>query len=199
MTDTNQSLLVDVLVTRYDDFKRRLTARLGSAELASEALQDTFLRLRSATILERVQSPRAYLLRTALNIAINRIQSEKRRMTASEVDAMVEIPDDMPDPTRVVEARSDIEALKHALAELPTRRREIVLAAAFNDVPYRVLAARFGVTVRTIQIEMKHALAHCAQRLDRPSALLMHHPRPIRADRLPVKRRLRGARAVANT
>ncbi|HEY0330285.1 MAG TPA: RNA polymerase sigma factor [Rhodopseudomonas sp.] len=199
MTDTTQSLLVDELVARYDDFKRRLTVRLGSAELASEALQDTFLRLRSATILDQVQSPRAYLLRTALNIAINRVLSEKRRMTAAEVDAMVEIPDDAPDPTRVVEGRSDIAALKRALAELPPRRREIVLAAAFNDVPYSVLAARFGVTVRTIQIEMKHALAHCAQRLDRPSAMLMKHSRLIRDNHLPVKRRARSARATANT
>jgi len=177
--DTTQTLLLDVLVSRYDDLKRRLTARLGSADRASEALQDTFLRLHAANILQPVQSPYAYLLRTALNIAINKLMSDARLMSSADIDAMIDIPDDRPEPGRIVEARSEIEALKRALEELPPRRRAIVLAAAFKEVPYSVLARRYGVSVRTIQIEMKHALAHCAKRLDRPLATIAQLDRQI--------------------
>ena len=35
------SALRDLIVQRYDDLKRRLTHRLGSADLAGEALHDT--------------------------------------------------------------------------------------------------------------------------------------------------------------
>lgn len=180
MSETSQSTLLDVLVTGYDDFKRRLTARLGSAELAREALQETCLRLGSSTIMGSVQSPRAYVLRAAFNIAINRLVAEKRRATSPDLDAMFEIADDTPDQARIVEARSEIAALKRALHELPKRRREIIVAVALNEVPIPVLAKRFGVTVRTIQIELKHAIMHCAERLDRrPQSTPMRRPRPI--------------------
>ncbi|WP_371425225.1 RNA polymerase sigma factor [Tardiphaga sp.] len=184
MSKTNQSALLDILVTGYDDFKRRLTARLGSAELACEALQDTFLRLSSSAIPESVQKPRAYVLRAAYNLAINRLVSEKRRGISSDLDALLDIADDTPDQVRIVESRSEIEALTRALHELPRRRRDIIVAVALNDVPIPVLAKRFEVTVRTIQIELKHAILHCAQHLDRGSqATLTRKPRVINSGR----------------
>lgn len=177
---TSQSALLDVLVTGYDDFKRRLTARLGSAELACDALQETFLRLGSATIDDTVHSPRAYVLRTAINIAINRLVAERRRATVADIEALIEIADDAPDPSRIAEARSEIAELKRALRELPQRRREILVAVTLNDTPIPVLAKRLGVTVRTIQIELKQGLIFCAHRLDRrPASTLMRRERPV--------------------
>jgi RNA polymerase sigma-70 factor, ECF subfamily len=173
MVDSSQSTLLDTLVASYDDFKRRLASRLGSTDLACEALQDTFLRLASTTILGTVKSPRAYVLRTAFNIAINRLIAERRRMSSVDIDTLIEIADEAPDSMRIVEARSDIEALESALRELPRRRREIAIAVALNDMPIPVLARKFGVTVRTIQIELKQALTHCATRLDREPQAIM--------------------------
>jgi RNA polymerase sigma-70 factor, ECF subfamily len=168
MSETSQAALLDVLVKGYEEFKQHLTARLGSAELAADALQDTFLRLNSSTIVGVVRSPRAYVFRAAFNIAINRITAEKRRATSADLDALLGIADDMPDQARIVEGCSEMTALTRALWELPPRRRQIIVAVALNDVPLPELAKRFDVTVRTIQIELKHALMHCAQRLDRP-------------------------------
>jgi RNA polymerase sigma-70 factor, ECF subfamily len=167
MSETSRSELLNALVTGYDDLKRRLTARLGSAELAGDALQDVFLRLGSSSIGDVVKSPRAYLLRAAFNIAMNRVIAEKRLSAASDIDAFFDIPDDRPDQGRIVEANSEIAALKRAIRELPRRRQEIIVAVALNDVPIITLAARYGVTVRTIQIELKYAILHCADRLDR--------------------------------
>jgi RNA polymerase sigma-70 factor (ECF subfamily) len=177
---TIQSGLLEVLVAGYDDFKRRLAIRLGSTELAADALQDTFLRLQSATIGESVQSPRAYVLRTALNIAINRLVAERRRATVADIEALIEIADDAPGPSRIAEGRSELAELTRALHELPQRRRDILVAVTMNDTPIPALAKRFGVTVRTIQIELKQALIFCAHRVDRrPTSILMRRERPI--------------------
>ncbi|MCK9917168.1 RNA polymerase sigma factor [Microbacteriaceae bacterium K1510] len=175
MTETTRSALINVLVTSYDDFKRLLTHRLGSAELAGEALQDTFLRLESATAMGPVRKPRAYLLRTAFNLALNRVVAEKRRVTLAEVDAMLEIADDAPDPARIVEARSDVVVIQRALRELSPRRREIVIAACLDDVSLKVLAKRFGVSLRTIQIELKQTLIHLAGLLEHSPARDARH------------------------
>jgi RNA polymerase sigma-70 factor (ECF subfamily) len=167
MANTSRATLLHLLVAGYDELKRRLARRLGSVELAGEALHDTFLRLEGAAEIGEVRSPRAYLFRTALNMAANRRVADSRRLTVSETDALLELADEAPDPARVVEARSDLAALQRALMELPARRRAIVFAACMDEVPHSEIAARFGVTVRTVQIELKQALTYCAQRLGR--------------------------------
>ncbi|MEX7329343.1 RNA polymerase sigma factor, partial [Pseudomonas aeruginosa] len=63
MSDANRTMLRSFLADRYDDLKQRLSRRLGSAELAGDALQDTYVRLGRAEVAGAVQSPAAYLFR----------------------------------------------------------------------------------------------------------------------------------------
>lgn len=167
MAETSRATLLNLLLTGYDDLKQRLTRRLGSAELAGEALQDTFLRLELAGEIGAVSSPQGYLFRTALNIATDRRRAEARYLTHVEIEALLDLADPAPDPQRDVEARSEVEALKRALAELPPRRREIFLGAWVEGIPRQELAARFGVSARTIKLELRLARDYCALRLDR--------------------------------
>jgi RNA polymerase sigma-70 factor (ECF subfamily) len=167
MSDTNRAALLTLLVASYDDLRSRLARRAGSTELADEALQDTFLRLSNATDVGPVRDLKAYLFRVAMSVVSNRRVAERRRRTVSETEAMFEMIDDKPGPDRVIEARSEIGALKRVIQELPTRRREIFMATFVDEVPPRQIAAKFGISVRTVQVELKQALVHCAVRLDR--------------------------------
>jgi RNA polymerase sigma-70 factor, ECF subfamily len=167
MAESSRITLRRLLLVGYDDLKNRLTRRLGSAELAGEALQDTFVRLECAGEIGPVNSPQAYLFRTALNLAADRRRAENRRLTVSEVEDLLEIADETPGPAHVAEARSDIEMLERALGELPQRCREIFLAVWVYGVPRQRLAERFGVSERTIKVELRRAREHCALRLDR--------------------------------
>lgn len=163
------SNLRSLLLAEYVDFDRRLTRRLGSPDLASEALNETYLRLAGMREIGTVRSPKAYLFRIALNIATDRRRAEKRRLTSGEVDAMLEIPDDRPDAARVIEDRSDVELLKRAIAELPERRRRVLMLSRIEGMPNREIAALLGVTVRTVETDLKQAVEHCAERLKRPA------------------------------
>lgn len=167
MIESSRGVLRDLLLSGYEEFAAWLTRRLGSAELAREALQETYLRLEGGNEIGPVRSPKAYLLRTAINIAINKRVSDRRRLGISETDMLLAIPDEAPDPARSAEARSEIEALTKALNELPERRRQIFLASWIEEVPHPEIARRFGISVRTVQIELKDALEHCAHRLRR--------------------------------
>lgn len=167
MSDTNRTALLTLLVASYDELKQRLTRRAGSADLADEVLQDTFLRLSNATGIGQVRDLHAYLFRVAMSVATNRRVAERRRFTVSETDALFDLVDESPGPDRIIEARSEIDALKRVIQELPERRREILIATFVDEVPLRKTAQRFSVSVRTVQVELKHALAHCALRLDR--------------------------------
>jgi RNA polymerase sigma-70 factor (ECF subfamily) len=136
-------------------------------DLASDVLQETYLRLEGIKEIGPVRSPKAYLFRIALNIANDRRRAENRRLTVDEVDSLLDIPDDRPDAARVIEDRSEVDLLRRAIAELPERRREVLVLARIEGVPNREIAERLGVTVRTVEIDLKQAVEHCAERLKR--------------------------------
>lgn len=178
MTIDSISSLRTLLLAEYVDFDRRLTRRLGSSDLASEALNETYLRLEGMRELGPVRSPKAYLFRIALNIAADRRRAEKRRLTVDEVDALLEIPDDRPDAARVIEDRSEVNLLRHAIAELPERRRRVLMLSRIDGMPNREIAALLGVTVRTVETDLKQAVEHCADRLKRPTRAKFGFQRP---------------------
>lgn len=178
MTIDNISSLRTLLLAEYVEFDRRLTRRLGSPDLASEALNETYLRLERMRELGQVRSPKAYLFRIALNIAADRRRAEKRRLTSGEVDALLDIPDDRPDAARVIEDRSEINLLKRAIAELPERRRRVLMLSRIEGMPNREIAALLGVTVRTVETDLKQAVEHCTDRLKRPTRVKFGFQRP---------------------
>lgn len=158
--------LIELLTLRYDDFRRRLTHRLGSAELASDALQDTWLRLQGKQAVVAI-SPAAYLFRMAFNAAIDRRRSESRRLTVAEVDELLEIADPSPDPAENAQTRSEMEMLVRAMGELPWRRRAILLAVRVEGLTQPEAARRFGVSLRLVELELQRAQEYCASRVDR--------------------------------
>jgi RNA polymerase sigma-70 factor, ECF subfamily len=178
VANINRALLRGQLVENYEGFVRKLTRRLGSSDFAYEALHETFLRLERVADAVHVQSPADYIFRTAINIAKDRQKAQNRRVSAAEVDALLDICDDGPDPARIAEARSEIEAFKRALAGLPPRPREVLQAIAIEGQAAQQVAERFGVSVRTIENDLKLALSHCADRLDYKLIRRLGGPRP---------------------
>ncbi|OYU87805.1 MAG: RNA polymerase subunit sigma-24 [Bradyrhizobiaceae bacterium PARB1] len=154
--------LRDVLVARYDEFRSRLTRRLGSEELASESLQETWLRLYRSDDIGAVQSPAGYVLRVAMNIATDRRRSDRRIVRQHHVDAPLDLlPDPTPGPEREIESRSELEALNRAIATLPLRTRQILMAARIDGLSQNEIADRFGISARMVRFELRKALDHC--------------------------------------
>ncbi|HEY4078723.1 MAG TPA: RNA polymerase sigma factor [Rhizomicrobium sp.] len=163
--EASRTTLQKLLLSGYDIFIKRLTRLLGSRELAQEALQETYLRLERDIEIGPVRNPKGYLLRMAMNIASNRRKAEKWFLTGEETDLLLTFADEAPDPARAAEARSEIQALGRALEELPLRRRQIFMASWIDETPHQEIARLHGITIRTVQIELRDALEHCAQRL----------------------------------
>jgi RNA polymerase sigma factor (sigma-70 family) len=193
MDNTNITALRDLLLADYSGLDRQLARRLGSADVASDVLQETYLRLEGMNEVGPVRSPKAYLFRIALNIANDRRRAESRRLTVDEVDSLLDIPDDRPDAERVTEDRSELHLLKRAIAELPERRRRVLICSRIKDMPHREIAKRLGVTVRTVEMDLKQALEHCAERLQRgvPAKFAFHRSRSSYLQRQVVRGRPR--------
>jgi RNA polymerase sigma factor (sigma-70 family) len=169
MTGMSWDALRNLLTDRYGELRSQLARRLGSADLASESLHETWLKLGRAGDVGYLDSPEAYLLRVALNVAAYQRKVEQRRLAYSEVELMLRFDEDELDPERILVSRSDTVALAHALNELSPRRRAIFILARLEKMPHQEIAARFGISVRTVNLEWSHALKHCSDRLEKKS------------------------------
>jgi RNA polymerase sigma factor (sigma-70 family) len=165
MSQDSHSQLRSAFLSGYGDLLKWLTGKLGSRESAEDALQDAYLRLERAPELPEVKNARAYLLRIALNSAHNRRRSERAHLSVSEGREFLDILDEQPTPEHTASDRSDIDALRRALADLPQRRRDIFLAAWGEGLSREEISARFGLAPRTVRQELTLAREHCAKRI----------------------------------
>ena len=177
MTKTTRASLRAILETGYVSLRERLTKRLGSDDLADEALQDTWLRLTRNGEVGVVQSPDNYLFRIALNVAADRREMESRRLSRVEVHAVIHMADDALDPERIAQARNEFAVLKRSLEDLPPRRREILILARVEEIAHDEIARRFGISARMVEKELRRALDHCGERLNR-DVIRRFGPRP---------------------
>jgi RNA polymerase sigma-70 factor (ECF subfamily) len=157
MSEPTRKILREALLLDYEDLKERLTQRLGSAELASDVLQDTWVRLEHATSIGPVERPRPYLLRMAHNLALKRLKAQPKTVTLDDARVALGLTDASPGPLQIAEARAD----------LTPRRRNILLAARLDGMPLQKLAARHGISQRLVERELRSALLHCAKRLEK--------------------------------
>lgn len=167
MTESIKKTLQSLFVARYAQFRKHLRLRLGSDDLAGDALHEAYLRVEKMNPDGAVKYPSAFLFRIALNVAEDQRRSNARILGAVEIEELYELADDMADPARTAEGRDQIDALEVALAELPWRRRSIVIAARVDEMAHAEIARRFNVSPRTVEKELRAGLEHCCERLGR--------------------------------
>ncbi|RRU08250.1 sigma-70 family RNA polymerase sigma factor [Stenotrophomonas sp. 278] len=157
--------LRDYLLGTYDELKRRLVRRLGSDDLAGDALQDTWMRLDARRDrLDPVQNPAAYLLRMAMNTVVDRQRADHRLMQLDEVSALMELADPAPGPAQNAENDFAVQDMLALLQRMPERRRRILLAIRVEGLQQRDVAERLGVSLRLVQRELKAAQEYLAAR-----------------------------------
>lgn len=171
MSDASRRSLRNLIRDQYDYFVSRLSYRLGSRDLADEALHDAFVRLERAELAVEIKQPTSYVLRMAMNIAANRRRRETRMLSMDEVEAILDIPDERADPAGAVEQHFNRKAVATAMARLPARRRAMLVAMWLDEVPSAELAVSHGVSVRTVQHEVRLALEQLREELAAPKGI----------------------------
>jgi RNA polymerase sigma factor (sigma-70 family) len=167
MSDAPFTVLRDFMLRRYEELKRRLTLQLGNADLAGDALQDTWLRLEGNTEAGApVQHPLNYLMRMATNAALDRMRSERRFLSGQEVEQLFDnLADSAPGPAQTAEARSEAQRLAAVIEEMPPRRRRILILIRVDEMPRQEVARRLGVSVSLVDRELRRAHEHVVERM----------------------------------
>lgn len=165
MTDDTRTGLRKRIAAQYASLVRRLERATGSKDGAADALHETWLRLENANVSAQVGNADAYILGMANNVAIDQYRRERRHLHEDDLDAVLELPDELADPERIVAARRKVDALKEVLRGLTPRRRAILVAARVDGLLNREIAERFGISLRLVESELSAAMKHCLQRM----------------------------------
>lgn len=167
MVKSTRAKLQGSLVERYSQIRDRLAARLGSSDLAGEALHETWLKLNDGAELAPVADPDAYIYRAAINTASNLAASQRRALGSLDIEDIMGVADDAPGPERIAIGRSELAMVWKILGELTPRQRHVFIESFTGDQTHAELAERYGVSVRMIQMDLREAILHCARRTRR--------------------------------
>lgn len=148
------------LFRRHRDGLLRFLKRRGAAPAAAEDLvQETFVRFLQAKPGLEVNDPRAYLFRTAANLAIDEARSAASRPTADlPEEGWAALADPAPSQERVVVAREELVRLARAIRGLSPRCRAVLMLVRFEGLTYREAGERLGISTKTAHGYMVEAL-----------------------------------------
>lgn len=145
-------------------FARR---RVGRQE-AEDVVQDTYLHLLQRGTAAALEHPRPYLFRIAANLAVDFARKAKIRLRyAGDVFELAEAP---PSPEAAAGGALELQRIESSLLELPHLCREAFLLNRVDDLSHAEIAAKLGVSVRTIDRYLAKAAAHLRQTFDRVGA-----------------------------
>lgn len=141
-----------------------LVNRLGNEAEAKEVAQEAYVRLLQLHEPGAVSFLRAYLFRTAANIALDRI---RHRVRTGHLD-VVHQNDLISDlgPHRAISASQDLNVLRQALLELPDRYRRAFLLQRFEEKGTEEIGAILAIRPRQTRFYLQRALAYCRLRVD---------------------------------
>ncbi|MDC8757658.1 sigma-70 family RNA polymerase sigma factor [Janthinobacterium fluminis] len=156
--------LRDCLLANYERLHRRLLRYLGCPEQARDSLHDAWLRLGEAALPAAVQSPEAYVYRVACNLAMDQLRQRRAGQYVGEAEAELDVlADAAPGPEGIAEVRSELAALGRALERLPRRHQDVLLSLRLNELTRQQVAARHGISLRSVDTVLRQALDHCAE------------------------------------
>ncbi|WP_181814791.1 RNA polymerase sigma factor [Sphingomonas aracearum] len=135
---------------------RRL--RTGSDE-PQDLVQDVFARMLTTEGWSAIANPRTYMLQMLRNIAIDRMRRAKIVDFRHFADAdEYDLPDDAPDPHRIVEGRQQMKAFAEALHALPERCRVVFERRRIEGQSPRQIASELGVSLSTLEKRLARAI-----------------------------------------
>lgn len=156
----------------YDVVSGRLFGIIGRilprAELAEDALQETFMRIwqRASSYDETIASPMAWMATIARNQAIDLKRRSAERLAASASELDETLADESPDPESLAGQAGELRRLGDCMQGLPNERQQLVLLAYRQGFTREELAERFKRPVTTIKTLLRRSLIALKECLD---------------------------------
>lgn len=163
--ETAQQALERAFTEQRPSLVGRIARLVGNMATAEDLTQEAYLRASAALGETRIASPKAFLGRTAWNLAIDYLRRERREQEIftrpSDPETVAAVAAVQPLPEAAALDRQVIALLDEALADIPPRARQVLVLNRIEGWTYPEIAAHFGVSSTTVQKDIRLALARC--------------------------------------
>lgn len=137
---TDPTPWIEACVKRYERPLCQYACRLtGDFDRARDAVQDTFLKLCRAGVLEEARVA-PWLFRVCRNRCIDMLRKEKPMQTLTDAQAAV-LPAPGRSPAEETGLRESVSLLLRKLAQLPANQAEVIRLKFQHQMSYREIAA----------------------------------------------------------
>ncbi len=159
MTSTD----IERLYREHQPALLRWLARLVRCEqTAADLAQDSYLRIAGAPDDQAITHPRAFLFRTARNLALDHLRKLRvRSITAQSLNDAVEVAAPDPPADTALLNRQRVRLFQQALDTMPPRSREVFLLHRIHCRSYADIARHLGISESAVEKNIMRALSHC--------------------------------------
>jgi len=161
LDDNLAAVLDSIYRAEAGGLKSYFSRRLRKEDEPSDYVNETFARLASSMSRELVREPRHYLRRIARNLLFERTRRLKVRAAYPHVLLTTALePSVLPDQMHQIEINELLETYRRALSELPTKTQEVFVLHRVDELTYKEVGKRLGISIPTVQYHMARALMH---------------------------------------
>ena len=124
-----------------------------------DVVQESYLRIWKARLTRPIASAKAFLFQIARHLAVDVVRHE-RALPIDRLRDLSALPvlDDRPTAAEALGYQEKVSLLADALTHLPARCREIFILRKFNQVPQREIAAKLGLSERTVESQITRGM-----------------------------------------
>jgi RNA polymerase sigma factor (sigma-70 family) len=167
MSHKKSSFLQMLYQQHCHELRQFLIRRVGEQE-AADLLQETWLKFLQIDNPDTVRMPRAFLYRTASNVAIDYGRKLKHSTTFTDGEVQEqELPSSAPGQDIIADGQWQYDRYHAALQELPEISRQAFMLSKVDGLTHTDIAKRLGISQKTVQRLVIHAFQHCIKRLAR--------------------------------
>lgn len=137
-----------------------LRRKVGCPEQAADLMQDTFVKVMLSQTGSGIREPRAYLATIANRLAVDLFR--RQQIERSYLEALAALPEgDSPSAEEAVLFKEALFELDRLLDGLGPKVKQAFLLAQCDTLSYAEIAARLGISVRSVNSYVARAMAHC--------------------------------------
>jgi len=140
-----------------------------------DIVQESYLRVWRARLGRPILSAKAFLFQVARHLALDVIRHNRGgpQIVSGDLSGLSVI-DDKPDAAQTLSYHEKVELVAEVLADLPKGCREILILSKFNQLRQKEVAARLGISERTVESQLARAMKLCEKQLRRRGMRGLH-------------------------